>query len=195
MAGGRVDFRVRTAFGSVGIEIYPSDSVGDAAREASLRDLGRLVHGFKYGDRDARRVVLDIHAKLMGRLSGAARGEFDFDMGSARADVIGAELRDAVQMGQLLLRRDETRRVVVPIEEPSEDALGPEAEPTAWIEIELLDEGGEPVANADYRIECDDGRVRTGTTNGWGKAREEGLHDGHCKVTFPRFHGPDWKAA
>ena len=49
--------------------------------------------------------------------------------------------------------------------------------------------------NVAYRIECGDGRVRTGTTSALGKAREEGLHDGNCKVTFPALNAPDWKMA
>jgi surface antigen len=73
-----------------------------------------------------------------------------------------------------------------------DDALGPEPEPDAWIEIELVDDAGNAVPNATYRIESEDGRVRTGTTNSSGKAREEGLHGGSCKVSFPEIHGPDW---
>jgi hypothetical protein len=37
--------------------------------------------------------------------------------------------------------------------------------------------------------------VRTGWTNAYGKAREEGLHDASCKVSFPELHAHDWKAA
>jgi hypothetical protein len=142
--------------------------------------------------------VLEVYARLRGLPSSAFRGDaFEFDTRSSRADVIGMELETAVRAGHLVLRRPTRRAVVVTVEEDAEPVLGPElaAEPTAWLEIELVDDDGKPVPNIDYRIECDDGRVRTGTTNGSGKAREEGLQEGSCKVTFPGLHAPEWRKA
>jgi len=116
-------------------------------------------------------------------------------MGSPRADAIAAELLRQAAAGNLVVRRRVVTSIVVPIAIDAEPVLGPETEPTGWIAIVLLDDSGKAVPGVAYRIECDDGRVRTGTTNASGKAREEGLHDGSCKVTFPDVHGPEWKKA
>jgi hypothetical protein len=101
----------------------------------------------------------------------------------------------ATRTGRLVVRRLPMRAVVVPIAMEREDVLGPEPEPTEWLEIELVDEEGSPVPGMAYRVECADGWVRTGWTNAHGKAREEGLRQTSCKVSFPELHARDWKAA
>jgi hypothetical protein len=188
---------MRGRFGDVEIELHSSTALGPAARDASVRELVRLVSAFKYREPSARRVVLDVYARLQGLRSAAVLGDsFDFDTGSSRAQAIGAELMHAARAGTLVLRRREMRSVVIPIDaSPDSEPLGPESAPTAWIVIELVDDDGNPVPNVDYKIKCDDGRVRTGTTNWEGKAREDGLNDGNCKVSFPGLNGPDWKKA
>jgi hypothetical protein len=193
MGSGTTDWRVRGAFGVVDIELHPS-SPDTAEREASVRELERLIYDFKNREGEARRILLEVYARLHGIGSSVARGEGGaFDTGSPQAAAIGAELAAQVGSGNLALRRRVQRAVVIPLDAVEEPVLGPEAEPMAWISIELVDDEGNPVPNTDYRIECDDGRVRTGTTNLYGKAREEGLHDGSCKVTFPSLNPPDWK--
>jgi hypothetical protein len=196
MVSERFDFRLRTASGDIEIELNPSGAIDDVARAASLQELAKLVYDFRCREPQARHVLLSVFARLRGLPASAARAPaFDFDTGSPRVEAIGRHLETAARSGQLVLRRRVTRHVVALL--PSEDdlVLGPEPEPTAWIAIELVDEDGAPVANADYRIECDDGRVRTGTTDASGKAREEGLHAGNCKVSFPRLDGQEWKKA
>jgi hypothetical protein len=78
-----------------------------------------------------------------------------------------------------------------------EEPLGPESEPDpqTWIEIAVVDDGGRPVANVGYRIVCPDGNVRTGTTDRSGRAREEGLVAGQCRVTFPEVDDAAWAKA
>ncbi|HYD39954.1 MAG TPA: type VI secretion system tip protein TssI/VgrG [Anaeromyxobacter sp.] len=63
----------------------------------------------------------------------------------------------------------------------------------ASIEIELLDQHGQPMANEPFRVEFPDGKVRTGTTDGSGKATVPGAKEGNCKVTFPFLDGKAWK--
>jgi hypothetical protein len=193
MVGGRARWRVRSTLGDVDIELHPSAS--DAAgRAASVRELARLVFAFKFHDREARGVLLQVHARLRAR--DTSRGvALDSAVAPAQAEVIGADLLNAARAGQLVARRRVARQVVVAVLDDDEKVLGPESEPTAWIAIELVDDQGNAVPGVDYRIECNDGRVRTGTTNASGKAREDGLHAGNCKVSFPRLHGPDWKKA
>jgi hypothetical protein len=61
--------------------------------------------------------------------------------------------------------------------------IGP---PAHWIEIELIDDNGDPVANEAYEVELPDGSKRTGKVDGKGRARVDGiLAGGTCKVSFP----------
>jgi hypothetical protein len=79
MSGYRDTWRARGPFGVVEIELHPG-SVSDAAREASRRELGRLVYDFKYRDREARRVVLEVYARMRGLPGTATRGAaYEFD--------------------------------------------------------------------------------------------------------------------
>ena len=75
------------------------------------------------------------------------------------------------------------------------EPLGPSEDDTTWVEIELLDQDKEPIANERYVIETSDGRRIEGTTNASGRAREEGIKPGDCKVSFPDLEGNSWKAA
>jgi hypothetical protein len=182
-------WRLRSAFRSYELELMPVGHDPDA-RDASLRALREIVAG--HWDPPTSRVLREVYARLLGRPAGAGYREI---VGSPASRVVDDELARAIRAGLLRIRRRELRIVTVPVNESDAEALGPQPEPTAWIEIELVDENGKPVQGVEYRIECEDGRVRTGTTNGYGRAREEGLHDGSCKVSFPKLNGPDWKAA
>ena len=63
-----------------------------------------------------------------------------------------------------------------------------------WIEIELVDEEGKPVPGEEYRITLPDGStVASGTLDGKGKARVDGIDPGTCKVTFPNLDQSAWK--
>ena len=63
----------------------------------------------------------------------------------------------------------------------------------SWIEIELVDEDGNPIPGEKYKIELPDGRVATGTLDGNGFARVEGFDPGECKVTFPNLDKEAWE--
>jgi hypothetical protein len=192
MARGNFDWCVRGPLGEVVIELYPASAPDPAAREASMRELAQLIYDFTYREPHARRVVREVYARLCGLHGSALRGDaFDIDPGSPRAAAMSRELTSAARAGSLVVRRRPLRRVTIPLEHV-EEALGPEAEPIDWIEIELVDKDGKPVPNVEYRLECDDGRVRTGTTGLSGLVREEGLHGGNCKVSFPGLNPPDW---
>ncbi|HXB72169.1 MAG TPA: type VI secretion system tip protein TssI/VgrG [Candidatus Acidoferrales bacterium] len=63
-----------------------------------------------------------------------------------------------------------------------------------WIEIELLDEAGKPVAGEPYRVTLPDGTtVADGTLDEKGKARVENVDPGTCKVTFPNLDQEAWE--
>ncbi len=198
MAGGRSDWRVRGPFGDVEIELHPSSGLDAAAQEASLRELSRMVHDFTSREPEARRVLLDVHARLNGLGGGGLRGRaYDLDSGSTRAATIGAELMHAARAGNLVLRRVERRIVTIPIDDvPSSDPLGPpSSSPPAdlsWVEIELLDEQSQPVPFEAYVIELPDGSSRTGSLNNVGRAMERDVTPGQCKVSFPNLDHDAW---
>lgn len=64
-----------------------------------------------------------------------------------------------------------------------------------WIEIEMVDEAGAPVAGEKYKIETSDGQVSEGTLGSDGKARLDGIEPGSCKVSFPDLDAEAWEKA
>ena len=54
-----------------------------------------------------------------------------------------------------------------------------------WIQIALVDDAGQPVANERYVIEMPDGSMITGYTGSDGKARVDDVDPGTAKVSFP----------
>lgn len=70
-------------------------------------------------------------------------------------------------------------------EEAAQEEQTSAAEETHWIEIELLDDAGKPVANALYVVEMPDGSALQGRTGANGRARVDGVDPGTAKVSFP----------
>ena len=66
-----------------------------------------------------------------------------------------------------------------------EEKPAQEPEEQHWIEIELLDDEGKPVAGERYFVELPDGSSLSGRTDGQGRARIEGVDPGTAKVSFP----------
>ena len=63
-----------------------------------------------------------------------------------------------------------------------------------WIEIELLDEDGNPVPGEPYRITLPDGTtVASGTLDDKGWARVDHIDPGTCQVTFPNLDKDVWR--
>jgi hypothetical protein len=175
------------------VELALSNGAPDGgAVEQSLHELRRLIPRLKHGPSDVRRALLSAYASL--HVTEPIPPSTSFDAGDARVATIGDELLRAVRGGALVLRRSRPKSLALPVDIPDEP-LGPEAQPTAWIEIRVADEAGKALPNIDYKIECPDGRVRVGSTNASGIAREEGLVDGTCQVTFPGLDQSSWRKA
>jgi len=183
---------VRTPFGTVDLELDARRP--DASERAeSVRQATLLVHCFAGRDPATQRVLREVCDRLRGAPPTALRLPLP---GSPGAAEMAAEIVGAARIGRLAVLARPSRRVAIPLgDEPDSEVLGPEPEPTDWIEIELLDERGEAVRDVAYRIECPDGRVRTGCTNLYGRAREDGLKASVCVVTFPRLHAREWAVA
>ncbi len=63
-----------------------------------------------------------------------------------------------------------------------------------WIEIVLLDDDGEPVANERCRLALPDGSVRVHTLDARGRLRLDGIEPGACEVSFPDRDARDWRS-
>ncbi len=83
-------------------------------------------------------------------------------------------------------------------EEPEEEAEtgegSAEGSEKTWIEIELVDENGDPIAGERYRMTLPDGTtVAQGRTDEKGVARVKGVDPGECQITFPDLDGEAWE--
>ena len=66
----------------------------------------------------------------------------------------------------------------------------------SWIEIELVDEDGRPVAGAEYRLTLPDGEtVAEGSLDDKGLVRLDGIDPGTCRLAFPGLDADSWKKA
>ena len=65
-------------------------------------------------------------------------------------------------------------------EEELEDA------PTSWISFDLKDDKGTAVPNEPYEVTLPDGSIRTGSLDGEGRARLDGIPPGQCQIKFPQ---------
>jgi hypothetical protein len=185
MADGHVDWRVRSPFGDVDIEIYPG-AIDAAARDISMRELLRLLYDFKNRHPEVRRALLAVHARLRG-LSTAdlGRDPFDRDTGSSRAEAISAELLFQARAGNLVLRRTERRAVAVQVDVVEEEpALGPETVvETDWIQFEVLDqETSAPIAGLKLAATMPDGSKATMTSAADGTTPVKQTVPGICSV-------------
>ena len=61
------------------------------------------------------------------------------------------------------------------------------------VELELVDEMGQPIAGEKYEIKLPDGSVASGTTDAAGKAKVEGIDPGDCEITFPELDTEAWE--
>ena len=65
-----------------------------------------------------------------------------------------------------------------------------------YIEIEMKDDEGNPMAGLRYQVVLPDGStVADGTLDEKGYAKVENIDPGQCKVTFPDLHEDAWDNA
>jgi hypothetical protein len=69
----------------------------------------------------------------------------------------------------------------------------PVVEEKTWLEIELVDEEGNPIPGEQYAVTLPDGAIRVGRLDAEGRARLAGLDPGTCKVSFPDLDARRWK--
>jgi hypothetical protein len=75
----------------------------------------------------------------------------------------------------------------------AESLIAPCPLKTAWIEIVLLGEDGQGIADEAYVLELPDGEVRRGKLDATGRARVDGIAEGTCTVRFPNLDEHAWR--
>jgi hypothetical protein len=73
---------------------------------------------------------------------------------------------------------------------PSSSSSTPEK---TWVDIQLVDPDGNPVAGAKYKLKITDGSVRDGSLDGDGRVRVSGIDPGSCTVWFPDYDAKEWR--
>lgn len=191
----RREWTVDDRFGGTWRLVLDASAASEPSSREILCDLAHasLVCGPQKSDRVAE--TLFAVAAEIGRERNAYADwlRLPFDDASRLANDVREQLTRASLVGALIAKR--VRRANGFHDEdddPPSRPPGPQPEADDWVGIELVDQDGKPVPDVAYRIECENGEVRTGTTSALGKARELGLHPGKCKVTFPGLNGPDW---
>ena len=66
-------------------------------------------------------------------------------------------------------------------------------EEKTWVEVRLVDDDGNPVAGAQYKLKITDGSVREGSLDDDGRVRVNGIDPGSCTVWFPEYDGKEWR--
>ena len=114
----------------------------------------------------------------------------DLDVGSMVAALVQAS-QDGVPFCEECARAAAlaaAEEIVDPVPAPA--ALPPlEAEllPVllGWIEVQLLDEAGDPVPGEPWQIICADGSKHQGSTDARGRVRLDSIAPGVCRLTWP----------
>jgi len=62
-----------------------------------------------------------------------------------------------------------------------------------WIQSEVVNEDGEPVANEPYRLVLTDGTTQQDVTDANGRIRVDGIAGGVCQISFPSRDAREWQ--
>jgi type VI secretion system secreted protein VgrG len=89
----------------------------------------------------------------------------------------------------------EWSRTPAPSVVPGHEFESPEPENTTWIEIELVDQNGDPVPGEPFRLRDASERNFSGSLDENGFARVEGVVPGDCEIRFPNRDLTVWRRA
>jgi type VI secretion system secreted protein VgrG len=79
-----------------------------------------------------------------------------------------------------------------PTHDPNADA---NKDKTHFIELQLVDESGQPVTGRQFEVKLPDGSYYTGTTDNKGKGRVDNIDPGSCDISFPDLDQDAWAPA
>lgn len=182
---------------------------GDLYLLVDRRDLAAREPGFmEVGRWEAEKVLADALSQAGDTLVRAGLGDRQSESeGDDRHEVpqrVRSRLDDELDRLVLLRRRKPRYTLVlakpdavVDLGELAADDLtsGTENAEDQWIEVLVLDDKDQPVANVEYEIELSDGRVQRGRTSEHGILRYEDLPSGSCKVRLLDVDGSSWDLA
>jgi hypothetical protein len=186
MAGKKWSFRV---MGETLLLVRPDDTGGQPTLRLSPVEAAWAIECIPVGVPYTDAVVKADLVRAIEAADGSV-GRASFMTLEELRSAVASAIRD----GRLVAYR--TSRPMRVQREIEVEALGPSEDSTTWIEIMLIDEETkEPVPNERYIVETADGKKISGTTNASGKAREEGIAPGTCKVSWPDLPDTSWQAA
>jgi len=62
----------------------------------------------------------------------------------------------------------------------------------SWIEVQLIGEDDSPIPNEAYELRLPGGELISGTLDGQGSVRLDGIPPGTCRVSFPNLDKDAW---
>lgn len=106
-------------------------------------------------------------------------------------------LANAFRLGELVVLHHERARLLGGSNEtPKTDPAPPRPQrEKTWIEVQLVNKKGQPVAGARYRLKITDGSIREGKLDERGSVRVPGIDPGMCEITFLDFDAKEWTPA
>jgi hypothetical protein len=150
-----------------------------------------------------RRELLNLYQTLGGSLGSTP----DLSRPAVQTQVVN-KINDALSQGRIVAFRQRAYGSVPPSSSggasggtaprsspppaPSGGSASTEKEKT-WVEIQLLDEDGNPVAGERYILKITDGSVREGTLDAAGKVSVRGIDPGTCTLRFPDLDAREYK--
>lgn len=78
-------------------------------------------------------------------------------------------------------------------EEPVAEQIRTAKVVKTWVEMEVVDEQGRPVANQAYLCMLPDGTFRQGETDGRGRVRFDGIDPGNCAFSLTDLSPERWR--
>ena len=125
--------------GRIHLELVEHPSATDNATRAETRHLlARVGYDLRFGDRDARRVVMEICATLgAGPQCSLRQRTQEGDIGSANWASFVDVLKHAADTGALVVRRRNARPVIMQVDD-TEDVLGPGPEEAPEPDVYVL---------------------------------------------------------
>ena len=135
---------------------------------------------------------------------GALRTLFEQRGGPRRADdeVVLAAVAELVRSGSVILGRRMFTGKVTDLQQAEQVAQAARQaqrtqQPVAatektWIEVEVVDELGNPMANLKYALKLADGSERTGVLDSQGRVRASGIDPGQCTFSLVEADGREW---
>jgi hypothetical protein len=185
---GNSRWRIRDGSGDLIVEARNA-SRDDGPPSSNAYEIASLLErAIRLRDPHVHRTLCELHATLHGTSLGLVPS-----LGLLPFEKLCSELAAASREGRITVRREARRAVIVPIDVPAEEVLGPAAPDSApapdlvWIGINLVDQDGKPVPNRPYRVIGPDQQTYSGSLDSHATAFVRNLPPGNCQVYCPDY--------